>query len=214
MDFPNFGSCCQWNTVTPSKRCGCKLVCMSERGRWERSEEEEEEEEEEDEEEHFNVLVKKLVANPSPLWHSHHRWRQLAISPCSTLCSFLANWQPSVPSVRAESGKGERNSRGEWNLHSKRTVTRHLGLCMCHVQTQCSGVTVQDVTIIGGMTYCIVGNFREKTFTNFEVLWIFTKVFSLKLRVGCPLAALVSNLRNLNFHQFTSFLCKFPTIRY
>ena len=108
MDFPNFGSCCQWNTVTPSKRCGCKLVCMSERGRWERSEEEEEEEEEEDEEEHFNVLVKKLVANPSPLWHSHHRWRQLAISPCSTLCSFLANWQPSVPSVRAESGKGEK----------------------------------------------------------------------------------------------------------
>ena len=131
------------------------------------------------------------------------------LTTISSLCQSR-EWQRR----EAESGKGERNSRGEWNLHSKRTVTRHLGLCMCHVQTQCSGVTVQDVTIIGGMTYCIVGNFREKTFTNFEVLWIFTKVFSLKLRVGCPLAALVSNLRNLNFHQFTSFLCKFPTIRY
>lgn len=60
------------------------------------------------------------------------------------------------------------------------TVTRHLGLCMCHVQTQRSGVTVQDVTIIGGMTYCIVGNFRERRLSQISRFCGYLQKFSLR----------------------------------
>ena len=51
---------------------------------------------------------------------------------------------------------------------------------------------VDQCTLVGWMisylAYCIVGNFREKTFTNFTVLWLFAKVFSAKFGAWCPLA--------------------------
>jgi len=38
------------------------------------------------------------------------------------------------------------------------------------------------------LAYCLAGNFREKTFANFTVLWLFAKVFSAKFGTWCPLA--------------------------
>ena len=42
--------------------------------------------------------------------------------------------------------------------------------------------------MISYLAYRIAGNFREKTFANFTVLWLFAKVFSAKFGTWCPLA--------------------------
>ena len=66
-----------------------------------------------------------------------------------------------------------------------------------------------------GAKYHIVGNFKEKTFVNFEVLLLIAKVFSANFRGVPSFSDTREHFTEVFFHEnFHQFMKAFPIIRY